>query len=174
MSELVGIGDVTSSTRGSGARYNAGKPPMHLIPLYVLAECYDHGGGELDRDVRRALRHLGLFQRTGSRACLTLAIRELEHAIEDCAHVFDYGRAKYAEWNWAKGMPWSVPLACFARHAVAILRDEEIDPESGLPHRGHLLCNLVMLLHYVDHYPEGNDLPPRELFTTTDPAKDAR
>jgi hypothetical protein len=45
---------------------------------------------------------------------------------------------------------------------MAIERGEENDPESGLPHVGHIACNLRMLMHYVDHYPEGDDLfPPR-------------
>jgi hypothetical protein len=77
----------------------------------------------------------------------------------DCAAVFDYGRKKYATWNWAKGMPWSVPMACAVRHCLAILRGEENDPESGLPHRGHVACNLVMLAQYEHTYLEGDDRP---------------
>src|SRR5690606_14697958 len=80
------------------------------------------------------------------------------------ARVFEYGKQKYAAWNWAKGMAWSVPLACAARHALAILEGDETDPESGLPHVGHYIANLVMLAHFVRWYPEGNDLPPPELF----------
>lgn len=81
----------------------------------------------------------------------------------DCALVFDYGRKKYAEWNWAKGMAWSIPLACAVRHLLAILRGEENDPESGLPHRGHVACNLVMLAQYEATYHEGDDRPTKWL-----------
>ena len=62
-------------------------------------------------------------------------------------------------WNWAKGMRWSVPLGCMQRHMAAIQAGELLDPESGLPHVGHLLCNALMLSHFMMHFPELNDLP---------------
>lgn len=110
----MSVGDIKSTEKGSGARYNAGKPAMDLVPLV---------------------------------------------ALEDCAAVFDYGRKKYAEWNWAKGMDWSVPYACALRHLSAWHRGEDLDPESGLPHLGHVMCNLVMLSTYAKTYPEGDNRP---------------
>jgi len=113
-----GIGDVNSTAKGSGARYNDGKPNFSLIPLVTL---------------------------------------------EDEARVWSYGERKYAAWNWAKGMPWSVPLACALRHISAWQRGEENDEESGLPHLAHAMCNLRMLMLYSKTYPEGDDRPPKEL-----------
>lgn len=110
----MSIGDVSSTARGSGARYNEGKPAFELIP--------------------------GL-------------------ALEDCARVFDYGRKKYAAWNWAKGMSWMVVFGCLLRHLYAWARGEDNDPESGLPHLGHAMCNLVMLCTYSRTYREGDDRP---------------
>ena len=78
-------------------------------------------------------------------------------ALADCARVFDYGRAKYAEWNWAKGQPWSVPFACLMRHMAAWQAGEDVDPESGLPHLGHAMANLVMLSTFARTYREGDD-----------------
>lgn len=67
-------------------------------------------------------------------------------------------------WNWAKGMNWSIPVACALRHADAYyVGNEELDPESGLPHIGHILCNTTMLLYYLTNYEEGNDLPYKVL-----------
>ena len=86
-------------------------------------------------------------------------------ALKSCADVFAYGEKKYAAWNWAKGMNWSVPYACAVRHFEAWQRGEDIDPESGLPHIGHVMCNLIMLAHYEEHYPEGDDRPPADLFS---------
>lgn len=163
-----GIGDVTSSERGTGARFNAGKPPFDLIPLRLLADCIPPAKAilpENGRDYAEAmLRHVGQFQRTGNAAFLRAAMGFGFHHWPDCADVFAYGREKYAAWNWAKGMPWSVAIGCIGRHATAMLRGEVDDPESGLPHIGHALCNVVMLLTWAENYPEGNDLPPPELF----------
>ena len=111
------VGDVNSTARGSGARYNAGKPDFSLIPLMTL---------------------------------------------EDEARVWAYGKEKYAAWNWAKGMNWDIPFACAMRHLAAWQRGEELDPESGLPHLAHAMCNLRMLTLYSVNYPEG-DTRPREL-----------
>jgi hypothetical protein len=114
---VKGIGDVNSTAKGSGARYNSNKPDMSLIPLWTL---------------------------------------------EDEARVWDYGTKKYNAWNWAKGMPWSVPYACAMRHLAAWQRGEEIDPESGQPHLAHVMCNIRMLTLYSKTYPEGDDRPPKE------------
>lgn len=110
------IGDVSSSAKGSGARFNAGKPDYSLIPLCTL---------------------------------------------EDEAKVWMYGKAKYAEWNWAKGMKWSVPFASLMRHLAAWQSGEDNDPETGLPHLAHIMCNVRMLTHYAEAYPEGDDRPKK-------------
>jgi hypothetical protein len=112
------VGDIESNLRGSGARFNAGKPAMELIPL----------GG-----------------------------------LEPAARVFEYGAKKYAAWNWAKGMPWSVVVGCMMRHLAAMQRGEDLDPESGLPHVGHLLCNALMLATFRETFPEGNDFGSEHL-----------
>jgi len=85
------------------------------------------------------------------------------HLLEDCARVFD-GVTKrevkpYPMWNWAKGMPWSVPYACMLRHLAAWYRGEDNDPETGINHLGHVMCNLLMLTHYKDAFPEGDNRP---------------
>lgn len=82
--------------------------------------------------------------------------------LEDEAKVWMYGKNKYAAWNWAKGMDWSVPLACALRHLSSWQRGEEIDSESGLPHLAHAMCNLRMLTLFSKTYKEGDDRPPIE------------
>ena len=61
-------------------------------------------------------------------------------------------------------MNWSIPLACAVRHCMAIIKGEEVDPESNRKHIGHVICNIWMLIHYSKYYTEGNDLPSKELF----------
>jgi hypothetical protein len=155
----AGIGDITSDAKGSGARFNGGKPDFSLVPLTMVAGAFedDSGSGGIG-----ALEALGCFQQTHSTDFLFNVLNYLGHeGWEECARVFEYGKRKYAAWNWAKGMPWSVPLACAARHLLAMIRGETTDPESGEPHRGHVFCNVVMLLQYTKTYTEGNDLPPK-------------
>jgi hypothetical protein len=112
--QLHQVGDVNSAAKGSGARYNAGKPDFSLIPLCTL---------------------------------------------EDEARVWEYGKRKYAAWNWAKGMDWDVVFACAMRHMAAWQRGEENDPESGLPHLAHAMCNLRMLTLFSRTYREGDHRP---------------
>ena len=86
-------------------------------------------------------------------------------SLKQAADVMAYGEKKYAAWNWAKGMEWSIPYACLMRHLDAWYRGEDLDPESGLPHLGHAMSNLIMLCHYEQFYQEGDNRPPKELFT---------
>jgi hypothetical protein len=160
-SKVEGVGDINSDALGSGARYNQGKPPMELIPLRLLSDTLAVRD-KLSPAVESLLQ-LGLWQeRAGedlTRLKLILTYLGPEGWL-DCAKVFDYGQRKYKAWNWAKGMPWSVPMACAARHLLAMASGEANDPESGLPHRGHVFCNIVMLMTYIGKYPEGDDRPP--------------
>lgn len=177
------VGDVKSNARGSGARYNDGKPALELIPLRLigmqfLAENIDFGDNRAPA-AANALIHLGGFQERNAAdgmtdaAHLRFAIASLNgdfNAWYECARVFDYGRKKYAAWNWSKGMQWSVVLGCVGRHLLAIINGEENDPESGLSHRGHAMCNIVMLLTFLEVYPEGDDRMPASIFNPPAPS----
>jgi hypothetical protein len=88
---------------------------------------------------------------------------------EDTTRVWERGAVKYSAWNWASGQPWSVPLDSMFRHLLAISNGESIDIESKLPHVAHILCNAIMLYHFVEHYPQLNDLPPQHFFDVASP-----
>ena len=164
-----GIGDVNSTAKGSGARYNIGKPAVELLPISDVAKLLEEAKGfcmQSGFDAVPALKCLGDFQNTGNvdhvyRAMIALGPQR--DTLVECAQVFEYGKKKYAAWNWAKGMQWSVALACAVRHLLAMHDGELIDPieksGSGLPHRGHVMCNLFMLSTYTKNYKECNDLP---------------
>jgi len=167
---LGGIGDINSQARGSGARFNAGKPDFALLPLTLVAQDYDietddrNPGDEVDAAIM-ALYWLGQWQARDEYhddyPVLQLAVLDLGlGGLAECARVLTYGAQKYNGWNWARGMLWSVPLACAARHLVAIIEGEAIDQESGLPHRGHVIANLYMLLTFESTFPEGDDRAP--------------
>jgi hypothetical protein len=168
------IGDVNSSERGSGARDNDGKAPMHQIPaiywkaswvsLGLLPEFLDPDPPRVSNDVLLASDIMTALCRlqngNPSVECSPFAevLQDPDH-LEMAMDVFAFGEKKYALYNWTKGMPWSVPTACALRHVKAFLDGEENDPESGLPHLGHALCNIVMLDWYWRQYPEGDDRP---------------
>ena len=176
----AGIGDINSDAKGSGARFNSGKVPYELVPIELMARYWDQvfDGGLYDDEefrivsvvgVAQALWAVGEFQARRSEACLIDVLLALGDGWEDCARVFDYGQKKYAAWNWSKGMAWSIPLACATRHLIAMLNGEEIDIDkmvdgvlvegSNLPHRGHVYCNICMLLTYEETFIEGDDRP---------------
>ncbi|WP_285401056.1 dATP/dGTP diphosphohydrolase domain-containing protein [Luteibacter sp. ME-Dv--P-043b] len=167
----LGIGDVNSDARGSGARFNTGKPPFELLPLRTImrGDSERHSG----HPARLVLDYLGDWQAGYGEDHSNLhyaldAACDVERTFElsdlaDAAHVFDYGRRKYAEWNWAKGMSWSIPLACAVRHCLAALSGEETDPESGQPHMAHVKCNIIMLMLFAETFREGDDRPVKWL-----------
>ena len=176
--DATGVGDVNSDVKGSGARFNNGKPAMELLPLRVVAKVFEEA--EIKRCVKQnkeytptpeieSLFYLADFQEGNDDAIFSAieVLGDLQETLDECASVFDYGKRKYAEWNWAKGMKWSIPLACATRHLKAMIKGEWIDPVeekgSGLPHRGHVMCNLMMLGTYINTYREGDDRPVKWL-----------
>lgn len=50
--------------------------------------------------------------------------------------------------NWRGGIAYSRLIAAALRHLFAIMRNEDTDPESGLPHTAHLSC-CIMFLHWM-------------------------
>lgn len=159
------VGDINSNAIGSGARFNAGKPDYSLMVLADLPIPDD-----VDIDLELAFKCLGKFQLSGESDHLKEALRLMYHyaereaktdyVFESVVRVWEFGEQKYNRWNWAQGMDWSVPIACAARHFLAIVEKyEEIDEDSDQPHWAHLVCNLQMLLLYTRSYQEGNDLP---------------
>jgi hypothetical protein len=71
-------------------------------------------------------------------------------ALLELGKVLAYGVVKYNDHNWREngGLDWSRPLAALHRHLLAWQGGEDIDPESGLPHLAHAMCNAMFLLEY--------------------------
>lgn len=148
------VGDINSTEKGSAARYNDGKAPLQFIPIRQCLELLVDPAGW----IFHVLRSLAEFQESGHRTYIYDALSEVPQAeVENAARVFEYGAKKYAHWNWCKGQAWQVTLGSLLRHAFALKDGEELDPESGLPHTGHIVCNLLMLAWYAEEYPEGAD-----------------
>lgn len=158
----MAVGDVNSDKPGSGARYNDGKLQMDLVPvIYWLDVWLANGKLSADGKLCEALEALAAFQMGDDQAIGSYMHNLGFHDLSAACRVLEYGANKYAAWNWAKGMDWSVPTGCALRHAAAMIEEEEgTDEESGELHMAHVVCNMMMLDWFLEHYPEGDDRPP--------------
>lgn len=86
-------------------------------------------------------------------------------AQEQYAKILTVGARKYAERNWELGMSWSSVISSLERHLAAMKRGEDIDPESGLLHTAHIMCNAAFLTEYYKIYPQGDDRPQQYIHT---------
>jgi len=66
-------------------------------------------------------------------------------SLEPCVRVLEFGAKKYARDNWKKGLHFTEILDSMMRHIAALQSGEWNDPESGLPHIGHIQCNALFL-----------------------------
>jgi hypothetical protein len=73
------------------------------------------------------------------------------------AAVLGFGARKYAAHNWRGGINYSRLISAAYRHLGAINSGEDIDPESGLPHTGHLACCVMFLDWMLKHRPDLDD-----------------
>ena len=73
-----------------------------------------------------------------------------EKILDELTMAMEYGIAKYGRNNWKKGMEWSRLLDAGMRHGIAILRGENIDPDSGNTHLAHMLGSIHMLIGNIE------------------------
>ena len=77
--------------------------------------------------------------------------------LEELGSVLSFGVSKYAAHNWRNGIHASRLIAAAYRHLGAINRGEDIDPESGFSHAGHLGCCVQFLFWTLKNRPEFDD-----------------
>ncbi len=65
--------------------------------------------------------------------------------LKPCVDVLSFGAKKYSRDNWKNGMPREQIFDSLLRHIGALLGGEELDPESGLSHIGHIQANALFL-----------------------------
>lgn len=65
--------------------------------------------------------------------------------------------------QWKDGFPISSIVDSLLRHALALASGEWLDPESGLPHVGHIGCNIMFIQYMMyNHNEKYNDMFPNE------------
>lgn len=79
------------------------------------------------------------------------------HPMKELAKVLTFGANKYADRNWELGFPWSRAYAALQRHLNQWYAGEDIDPETGLSHLSHALCNLTFLSEFERTHKELDD-----------------
>lgn len=82
-----------------------------------------------------------------------------DYAQEQYAKVLTTGAEKYSPNNWRKGMPWLEVMDSLLRHANAWKSGEDYDPETGLLHTAHIMCNAAFLTEYYMIAPQYDDRP---------------
>ena len=179
MSEFeMSRGDLESQEKGSGARADGGKPDWGLMPLEQIAAVLESSPRPNDVPLWHCVDLAANFQQRGGhmealdllKASLYVTQLHLTDdendadvfaSFEEVIRVWEHGQEKYAAFNWMKGMSWNSVLASYMRHIQKLYQGERIDKESGRLHAAHLVCNAMMLVHFTQHYPDGNDLPIR-------------
>lgn len=71
-------------------------------------------------------------------------------ALEEEAWVWTFGAQKYDKWNWNKGLEFTRILSALMRHTNALVKGQDIDPESGRHHGAHIRCCAAMLIEYYN------------------------
>lgn len=81
------------------------------------------------------------------------------YAQEQYGKVLTYGANKYDDNNWRKGMSWMSVVDSLERHLNAFKQGEDFDPETGLHHTAHIMCNAAFLTEFYKIAPQYDDRP---------------
>lgn len=135
-------------------RYNEGKPEL----CYLLS----FNGASALNALPASLTQLAYWYQGGGDSTLRNALLAIldelpgDRWVQLC-RVSEFGARKYTRGNYLKGSPWSSICNSLMRHVLAVDVGQEIDPDSGLPHAGHIAWNCAFLLHCVRCFPELDD-----------------
>jgi hypothetical protein len=81
-------------------------------------------------------------------------------AFKPMMDVLEYGAVKYSPNQWKKGLSMDSIMDSFMRHMIALQEGQEIDPESGKLHIGHMMCNLYFYSYFYmkNHQLDGKEI----------------
>lgn len=78
--------------------------------------------------------------------------------FNSCIKAFEFGAKKYAKWNWMRGGPMSVPYSAFLRHFEKAFDGKWYDEESKVPHTGHMMCNIFIMMQSMYLSEDNHDI----------------
>lgn len=78
-------------------------------------------------------------------------------SLEGLVKVLMFGKQKYGKDNWKKGLKYLSIIDSMLRHTFAFMSGEDSDPESGLPHTDHIMCNAMFLSHMFNNRKDLDD-----------------
>jgi len=79
------------------------------------------------------------------------------HSLEQVAEVLAFGAQRYGAHNWRKGIEVQRQINASLRHIFKANEGEDTDPDSGLPHLAHAICDLMFALNTIHDRPEMDD-----------------
>ena len=81
--------------------------------------------------------------------------------MSDVNKVLQHGAEKYGVGNWRKyeGFKFSRCYNALLRHMFAWWRGEDNDPETGISHLAHAMCNLLFLMYHFKNNKQTDDRP---------------
>lgn len=80
-----------------------------------------------------------------------------QKALLPMVEVLEFGAAKYAPFNWQKGLSVTEICESLKRHLDSFMEGEDLDPESKLKHIGHIQCNALFLSWMMENKPGLDD-----------------
>lgn len=81
--------------------------------------------------------------------------------LADVDKVLHYGAKKYGSpgnWKQLEGFKYSRAYNALLRHMIAWHNGEDNDPETGISHLAHAMCNLLFLMYHFQ-LKNGDDRP---------------
>lgn len=69
--------------------------------------------------------------------------------LRNVSRVLGFGRGKYGADNWRNGIEYRRLYGATLRHLFAWNDGEDLDPETGLSHIDHALCELLFLSQFI-------------------------
>ena len=132
-------------------KFDSDKVRFDLISGLFAIKCFkDQDSWNFAREAADIKTALWMFEEELNDIDLVVALHcgfyhDFYHMEEALAKVLTFGASKYKPNNWKACSDTGRYLAAAHRHLNAVIKGEQLDPETGLHHLDHVMCNLMFL-----------------------------